>query len=123
MKKPSIKKTMIAAAAILMLVSGCETGPTVAFKPGVNFSQYHTYALLPLPTAGPESDYGAPRMQAESAIKAVNETLTAKGFAAAPIEQADLLVKLSTRFNQHDNSEIWMSGSGRKIMEDRMLDH
>jgi hypothetical protein len=120
MKRLSLTIVVTALAAILTLVPGCKTGPTAEFKPGVNFSQYHTYALLPLPTAGPASDPGAPLKQAGSVVKAVSETLAAKGFTAAPIEQADLLVKLTTRFNQHDN-EVWMSGSGRMIMEDRML--
>ena len=63
-------------------------------KPGVSFGQYHTFALLPLPASGPAGDPGVYLRLAEPARQAVTESLTARGFTAADLGQADLAINL-----------------------------
>src|SRR5512137_607673 len=88
--KPAV--AMVAAVALSGLISGCQSGPS--YPPGFDFSRYHTFALLPLPTTGTFKDPTIAVRLGPFARAAVVETLTAKGFQEAPDAQADFLVQM-----------------------------
>jgi hypothetical protein len=84
----------LASGAGLLLATGCATPVNTEYKAGVNFSQYRTFALLPLPQQASASDPGAALRLAEPAREAVRSALEAKSLAEAPAGQADLAVNL-----------------------------
>jgi hypothetical protein len=104
-KDPDIMKSLrqiilgIALSAVLLFGFGCVA---YKYKPGFNFSRFHTYALLPLPTQGPSLDPGAPNRLAGAAREGVTESLSHKGFSEATPETADFLVKFEVYYRlQH----------------------
>ncbi len=78
----------------ILLAAGCATPVKTDYKAGASFSQYRTFALLPLPQTGPAEDPGLMLRLAEPARESVIRELTAKGLTQAPAEQADLAVNL-----------------------------
>ena len=84
-------------AAALALLAGCATPVESEFKAGTQFSQYRTFALMPLPQKAAADDPGAMLRLAEPARAAVVGELTAKGLTQALPEQADLAVNLKGR--------------------------
>ena len=84
----------LAGLAGILFVAGCATPVNTEYKPGVNFAQYRTFALLPLPQQAAASDPGAVLRLAEPAREAVRSALAAKSLTEAPANQADLAVNL-----------------------------
>ncbi len=84
---------MVAAGTIL-LGTGCSTPVKTDYKTGANFSQYRTFALMPLPRQAPADDPGLMLRLAQPARNAVVGELTAKGLTEAPPNQADLAINL-----------------------------
>jgi len=84
------------AVALAILLPACSTTPKVhtQSKPGADYTRYHTFALMPLPTAGPASDPGLMLRVAEPARQAVVQALEAKGVTEADRAQADIAVNL-----------------------------
>lgn len=106
--------SMIAVAGILAVASGCASKPT--YKQGVDFSRYHTFALLPLPEKGSYQDPGIVTRLGRLAQEGTVETLSAKGFKQIKDGEADFLVKML--FD-------WQSDQGRieqRMFEIQMLD-
>jgi uncharacterized protein DUF4136 len=85
---------------LAVTLTACSTTPKVntQAKTGADFTRYHTFALMPLPTTGPASDPGLMLRVAEPAHKAAVEALTAKGLTEAGREQADLAINLRGQF-------------------------
>ena len=86
----------LAAVSLAVLLAACSTTPKVQTqaKPGTDFTRYHTFALMPLPTAVPVSDPGLMLRIAEPARQAVVQALAAKGLTEADRAQADIAVNL-----------------------------
>ena len=84
----------LAGAAGILFVAGCATPVNTEYKSGVNFAQYRSFTLLPLPQQASASDPGAVLRLAEPAREAVRSALTAKNLTEAPADQADLGVNL-----------------------------
>jgi Domain of unknown function (DUF4136) len=87
-------------AALAILLSACSTTPKVSTQatPGADFTRYHTFALVPLPTTGPVNDPGLMLRVGQPARQAVVETLVARGLAEVDLKQADLAVNLRGQF-------------------------
>jgi hypothetical protein len=82
----------VAMAGLLALASGCRSGPV--HKQGFDFSQYHTFAIRPLPTTGTPRDPTIVARLGPIARQTVQETLAAKGFKEVPQNEADFQVSL-----------------------------
>ena len=82
----------VAMAGLLVLASGCQTGPV--HKQGFDFSHYHTFAIGPLPTTGTTLDPTIVTRLGPTARQAVQETLAGKGFKEVPQSEADFQVSL-----------------------------
>ena len=80
--------------ALVALTSGCTTPINTDYKPGVDFSKYRTFALLPLPQRGSIDDPGLVLRLAEPARDAVKSALATKGLTEVPTDKADLAVNL-----------------------------
>jgi hypothetical protein len=82
--------------AMAALLSGCATTPNVQTqaKPGVDYSKYHTFALMPLPAPQTASDPGMMLRLAEPARQAVVTALVSKGLSEVDRGQADLAINL-----------------------------
>jgi len=97
-----VQTGVMAGLVALLAISfaACSTTPKVYTqpKPGAAFSRYHTFALMPLPTASPASDPGLMLRVGEPARKAAVEALTAKGLTEADQAQADLAINLKGQF-------------------------
>jgi hypothetical protein len=87
-------------AVLAVALTACSTTPKVntQAQPGTDFTRYHTFALMPLPTTGPASDPGLMLRVAEPARQAAVQALTAKGLTEADRAQADLAVNLRGQF-------------------------
>ena len=79
-------------AAVLLFITGCKTGPT--YKPGFDFSRYHTFAILPMATAGTYQDPSIVTRLGGPARESALATLRAKGFKDVPEAEADFHVKM-----------------------------
>ena len=80
----------------MLFLFGCSTVPKVHTQPkaDADYTRYHTFTLMPLPSTGPVSDPGAMLRVAEPARQAVIQTLAAKGLKEADRAQADIAVNL-----------------------------
>jgi hypothetical protein len=58
-----------------LCIAGCSTAAKVHTQatPGIDYSQYHTFVLMPLPTASPVSD---PGLMARISEPTLRQTLT-----------------------------------------------
>src|SRR5262245_3580592 len=79
---------LLSAVAVATLLAGCATPVQTESKPGVNFSAYHTFALMPLPQTGPASYPGLMLRLGKPVQDATTRALTAKGFQAVARETA-----------------------------------
>jgi hypothetical protein len=84
----------IGCLGVILALAGCAAPVKTDYKAGASFSQYRTFALLPLPQRAPSSDPGAVLRLAEPAREAVVSALSAKGLTEAPTNRADLEVNL-----------------------------
>jgi hypothetical protein len=88
----SFAVSLLCCVGSLFLVAGCATPVKTDYKAGASFSQYRTFALLPLPQKAPAEDPGLIPRIAQPAREAVETALTGKGLTEAPIDGADLAV-------------------------------
>lgn len=86
------------ALAGALFVTGCATPVKNEYKTGADFSQYHTYALLPLPQGRPDRDPGEMLRLAGPAREAVKKCLNAKGFSETTTDEADLAVNIVGKY-------------------------
>ena len=84
----------VASLAGVLLAAGCATPVHSNYKTGINFAQYQTFALLPLPQTASASDPGLMLRLSQTARDEVTRALTAKGLTEAPADTADLAVNL-----------------------------
>ncbi|HWW01950.1 MAG TPA: DUF4136 domain-containing protein [Candidatus Acidoferrum sp.] len=87
---------LVLTSVLVLLLPACSTTPKVQTQanPGADYTRYHTFALLPLPTTGPASDPGLMLRVAGPARQAAVEALAAKGLTEADRAQADLAINL-----------------------------
>ena len=79
---------------MVLLTAGCATPVHSNYKPGTNFAQYRTFALLPLPQTASASDPGLVLRLSETARDEVTRALSAKGMSEATEDKAELAVNL-----------------------------
>lgn len=78
----------------VLFVAGCSTPVKSEYKPGLNFSQYKTFALQPFQAQAPAEDPGLMLRVSEPATRTVASELTAKGLSQKPVNEADLAINL-----------------------------
>jgi hypothetical protein len=83
---------VIAVAGMLALSFGCAS--TMNSKQGFDFSQYHTFAILPLPEKGTYQDPAIVTRLGGPVRESIVDTLSTKGFKEAKESEADFLVKI-----------------------------
>jgi hypothetical protein len=108
----------IAMAGLLALGSGCQTNP--GHKKGFDFSQYHTFAIRPLPTTGTFRDPTMAARLGPTVRQAVQETLAGKGFKEVPQNEADFQVALM--FDYAPVAEDEFGRKERHMFEIQILD-
>jgi len=114
-----------AASLFCLLISACATTsssstssgsstPSVntQTEPGLNYSQYKTFAMLPLAKESPASDPGLMARISEPAHAAVVQALAAKGLKEADMAAADLAVTLHGRSVPKVQTTDWGYKSG-----------
>ena len=89
--RPLAILTLIGFAVFL---AGCSTPVKSEYKPGVNFSQYKTFALQPFEAQAPAEDPGLMMRVSEPARQTVASELTAKGLNPEAQDKADLAINL-----------------------------
>src|SRR6476660_5854677 len=101
-RETSLRMNCIVALimASALCLAGCSTAHKVHTQatPGIDYSQYHTFALMPLPTASPVSDPGLMARISEPARQATIEALVAKGLSQSDQQHADIAVNLKGQF-------------------------
>ena len=109
----------VAATGLLVLGSGCQTGPSQ--KRGLDFSQYHTFAIRPLPaTAGTPRDPTIVTRLGPTARQAAQETLLSKGYKEVPQGEADFQVSLL--FDYLPEHEDESGRLERRVLEIEIID-
>jgi hypothetical protein len=94
LNRPLRFSRFVAGLAGALLAAGCATPVHSNYKPGTNFVQYHTFALLPRPQTASASDPGLVLRLAQTAREEVTRALAAKGLTEAAADKADLAVNL-----------------------------
>jgi len=91
---------LVVIMAAGLCFAGCSTAPKVHTEvtPGIDYSQYHTFALMPLPTASPVSDPGLMARISEPTRQATIDALVAKGLSQSDQQHADIAVNLKGQF-------------------------
>jgi hypothetical protein len=92
MKRLIAMLPVFAAAGVLLLESGCASTDSV--DKGSDFSQYHSFAVLPLPDRGTYQDPAIVTRLGSTVKQSVADTLSAKGYEEVKESEADLLVNL-----------------------------
>ena len=85
---------MILCLGGVVLVAGCASPVQTDYKTGIDFSKYHTFALLPLPQQSSAEDPGRALRLAQPAREAVETEMTAKGLKETLANDADLTINL-----------------------------
>ena len=91
---------LVVIMAAGLCFAGCSTAPKVHTEvtPGIDYSQYHTFALMPLPTASPVSDPGLMARISEPTRQATIDALVAKGLSQSDQQHADIAGNLKGQF-------------------------
>jgi hypothetical protein len=81
----------------LVILAGCQSMPEVnsEFNPEVDFSDYKTYGLMPIPTDIPGVDASVVEGAGMIAQVAVTQNLNARGYQKVSLEEGDFAIKLS----------------------------
>jgi len=97
----TLRPALLLFSLALLFVPACST-PTASSHggPAPSLSEYHTFAVAPLPSQGPSSDPAAASRLGEVARTAIVETLKGKGFSEAEPSSADFIVQVQTEFWQ-----------------------
>jgi Domain of unknown function (DUF4136) len=85
-------------SGIFLLACGCQSTPNVTHKPGVDFTQYQTFAFADFNRRGPVSDPTAPLRLRRAVQTSLSETLAHKGYTEVKSDTADFLVKVYGNF-------------------------
>jgi len=80
---------------------------TYNFMPGTNFSQYHTYKWVQIP-----SNVHPNQIVNQEIIDAINNVLASKGFTLTTGEKADLYVGYQCSVDQERQWNAWGMGGG-----------
>ena len=100
----------VAALAVLFALVG-STAPaqqvTYNFMPGTNFTKYHTYKWVDIP-----SNVHPNQIVAQEIRDAVNNVLASKGFTQAAGDKADLYVGYQCAVDQERQWNAWGMGGG-----------
>jgi Domain of unknown function (DUF4136) len=99
----------VSVALLLILTRGTATAQQVAYNymPGTNFSKYHTYKWVDIP-----SNVHPNQIVAQEIHDAVNNVLATKGFTLASGEQADLYVGYQCSVDRERQWNAWGMGGG-----------
>jgi hypothetical protein len=81
-------------AAATLLLAGCVSKPTIGFEANQQapFSEFKTYALLPLPNKVEGGDPGAALRIAPLVTSEIKSGMAQKGYREVPAEQADVVL-------------------------------
>jgi hypothetical protein len=95
-------------AALLILGSGARAQEVhYNFMPGTNFSKYHTYKWVEIP-----SNIHPDQIVDQDIRQAVNNVLAGKGFTPATGDKADLYVAYQCSVDQERQWSAWGMGGG-----------
>jgi len=96
-------------AALLFLAAGSASAQQVTynFMPGTDFSKYHTYKWVQIP-----SNVHPNQIVNQEIIDAINNVLTSKGFTLATGDKADLNVGYQCAVDQERQWNAWGMGGG-----------
>jgi len=97
------------ALFLLVIVSAAASAQQVTynFMPGTNFSKYHTYKWVDIP-----SNVHPNQIVAQEIRDAVNNVLAGKGFTLATGDTADLYVGYQCAVDQERQWNAWGMGGG-----------
>jgi hypothetical protein len=100
---------LVSLAYVLILTSTVVSAQQVVynFMPGTDFSKYHTYKWVDIP-----SNVHPNQIVAQEIRDAVNNVLAAKGFALATGDKADLNVGYQCSVDQERQWNAWGMGGG-----------
>jgi len=86
--------------ALALCLAACSSSPKVQSQatPGIDYTRYHTFALMPLSNVSPVSDQRLMARISEPARQATIDALVAKGLAPTNQEHADVAVNLKGQF-------------------------
>jgi hypothetical protein len=108
-KEKTMMDQFFALAFLLLLTAGAAGAQEVRynFMPGTDFSKYHTYKWVDIP-----SNVHPNQIVAQEIRDAINNTLQAKGFVLATGEKADLYVGYQCSVDQQREWSAWGMGGG-----------
>lgn len=109
MKTLSKISSSLLIAFLLLSLHGCATGPKIQneLNPEVQIQDFSTFALLPLPQRIPGASPGTILRYGKTAQDAVKESLTAKGYTEASIEEADFSINIKATIVPKVNVTNW----------------
>ena len=104
-----MKTRLLIALALCSLVSSVAFAQQVTynFMPGTDFSKYHTYKWVGLP-----SNVHPNQIVDQEIKQAINNALASKGFILAAGDQADLYVGYQCSVDQERQWNAWGTGGG-----------
>ena len=91
----------IVTASMLLISSGCQSGPD--YRQGFDFTRYHTFAILALPTKGTYQEPAIAIHLGRPGTEAIVEQLTSKGFKETGESEADFLVNMKFDYIPEQN--------------------
>jgi len=107
-KKKQSAFRLAGLAALLILGSGVRAQDVhYNFMPGTNFSKYHTYKWIEIP-----SNVHPNQIVDQEIRQAVNNLLASKGFTQANADKADLYVGYQCSVDQERQWNAWGMGGG-----------
>ena len=100
---------MSVVLGVVLLASVASKGQDVKynFMPGTNFSKYHTYKWVQIP-----SNVHPNQIVNQEIIAAINNVLASKGFTLATGDKADLNVGYQCAIDQERQWNAWGMGGG-----------
>jgi hypothetical protein len=102
------------ALALAILLPACSSTPRIRTEgnASVDYSRFHTFSLMPLPTAVPVSDPGLMMRISDPARQAVKDAFAAKGITEADRTNADIAVNLRGKILPKVEMADWGYRSG-----------
>lgn len=101
--------TLVLALVLLSVAAGSLTAQQVTynFMPGTDFTKYHTYKWVQIP-----SNIHPNQIVNQEIIDAINNALQAKGYTLATGDKADLYVGYQCSVDQERQWNAWGTGRG-----------